>query len=99
MAREAGPNNNARLDRLFRILYARGPDRQERQLLVAFLREQEKLLGEQLAEGEQGRQRGEGATKVAAPAPSPEIRAAARDKAFVDLAHTLANANEFVYRY
>jgi hypothetical protein len=94
VTREAGPNTNARLDRLFRILYARAPDRDERRLLVAFLQDQEKLLGEQLA-----RTGGEGATKVSAPAPDADVRAAARERAFVDLAHTLANANEFVYRY
>jgi hypothetical protein len=96
VTREAGPNTNARLDRLFRILYARGPDREERKLLIAFLRDQEKLLGEQLAAAEAG---GEGATKVSAPSPGARLRESAREKAFIDLAHTLANANEFVYRY
>jgi hypothetical protein len=59
---EAGNSDKARLERLYSILYARKPDRFERNAALAFLDEQEKLA------------------------------------AFVNLAHTLANANEFVYR-
>jgi hypothetical protein len=87
VAKEAGPKESDRIDRLFEILYSRRPDRQERAVVAAFLDEQEQVV----------------------PAPSPrkaslrtepqEGGATARDIAFVDLAHALANANEFVYRY
>ncbi len=102
---EAGDSDKARLDRLYSILYARKPDRFERNAALAFLDEQEKLFRGKLAEAE--RQQQDSAPSLVKASlttePTPPVGAAkhakvARAAAFVNLAHTLANANEFVYR-
>ncbi len=49
--REAGDKDNKRVARLFEILYAREPSKEETKTLLAFLDSQEKLLAAQLAEG------------------------------------------------
>ncbi len=49
--REAGNNESAQLDRLYRILFSRSPDAFEKQTLTAFLDRQEKLTRAQLAQG------------------------------------------------
>ena len=49
--REAGEKDNKRVARLFEILYAREPSKEETKTLLAFLDSQEKLLAAQLAEG------------------------------------------------
>jgi len=99
VAREAGAKESARIDRLFQILYSRLPDRQERAVVAAFLDEQEQIVRASVPAV---------APIAQQPAPSAQTvglrteaggSAPARDIAFVDLAHTLANANEFVYRY
>jgi hypothetical protein len=95
VAREAGPKEAARIDRLFRILYSRSPDRDERALVATFLDEQEQIVrsrstpdAPQVAKAQ-----------IVSLRTTPEEGASPREVAFVDLAHTLANANEFVYRY
>jgi len=101
---EAGDSDKARLERLYSILYARKPDRFERNTALAFLDEQERLFRAKLAESEQEPQ--DGAPKLVPTSlttqsksqPGAQHAKVARAAAFVNLAHTLANANEFVYR-
>ena len=138
--REAGDKDNKRVARLFEILYAREPSKEETKTLLAFLDSQEKLLAAQLAEGKKivapdgygenpqvgveldqlyqtlyGRsadryekaalvsfvqKQQKPAAKAAPEAPQAEVDPqAARAAAFVDLAHALANSNEFSYRF
>jgi hypothetical protein len=138
--REAGEKDSKRVARLFEILYAREPSKEETKTLLAFLDSQEKLLAAQLAEGKKivapdgygenpqigaeldqlyetlygrGADRYEKAAlvtfvekqqKPAAGATSAKADVAvdphaARAAAFVDLAHALANSNEFNYRF
>jgi len=138
--REAGDKDNKRVARLFEILYAREPTKDETKTLLSFLDNQEKLLAAQLAEGKEivapdgygenpqvgaeldqlyktlyGRDadRYEKAALVSfvkkqekpaagAAAAKAEVAVdphAARAAAFVDLAHALANSNEFSYRF
>jgi hypothetical protein len=49
--REAGQDESARLERLYQILFGRSPDSFEKQTLQAFLDKQEKVTGQQLAQG------------------------------------------------
>jgi hypothetical protein len=89
---EAGSSEGAQIDKLFQILFARNPDKGERSTLQAFLGQQEKVIKDKLADG-----------KFAVNTPTglkvsqkvDPIRAAA----FVDLVHTVANSNEFTYRF
>jgi hypothetical protein len=96
----AGPGEAARIDRLFRILFARLPDAAEKSIAASFLDEQERIIATEDAR--------RGATAVLVPASTRagsseaanrKPQPVARERAFVDLAHTLANSNEFVYRY
>ena len=101
---EAGHSDKARLERLYSILYARKPDRFERDAAQAFLDEQEKLFRGKLAESERQQQDEAPAlvkaslTTQSRPRVGTHYAQVARAAAFVNLAHTLANANEFVYR-
>ncbi len=96
----AGPGEAARIDRLFQILFARLPDASEKSIAATFLDEQERAIA-----AEDGRQGTAGPTLVPVVARKDGAETgkkplpAARERAFVDLAHTLANSNEFVYRY
>ena len=101
---EVGNSEKAQLDRLYSILYARKPDRFERSTALAFLDEQEKLFRAKLAESERERQDSKPTLVKASLTTQPKTRSGAnhgklaRAAAFVSLAHTLVNANEFVYR-
>jgi hypothetical protein len=75
------------VDRLFKTLYGRDADRYERASLVTFIDKQKKADADPQPKPE---------ASPAAPDASPE---AARAAAFVDLAHALANSNEFSYRF
>jgi hypothetical protein len=96
----ASSSEASRIDRLFQILFSRLPDASEKSMAANFLDEQERAIA-----AEDGRL----GTTVAAPvltshkggseATAKEPLRSARERAFVDLAHTLANSNEFVYRY
>ena len=90
--REAGVDESARIDRLYQILFARSPDDFERQVLKKFLDEHEKLIASRATE--------DGKFSIAVPTgkdltTTDPIRASA----FVDLVHTVANSNEFIYRF
>jgi hypothetical protein len=90
--REAGRDENAQIDRLFQILYSRLPQKEERRAALAFLDQHDKSLRSAATEGR---------LTVALPVGLKELpnTQATRLAAFVDLAHTLANSNEFVYRF
>jgi len=89
--REAGADEGARIDRLYQILFARDPDAYERSVLKGFLDEHEKLIASRASDGK---------FSIAVPigkdvTTTDPIRASA----FVDLVHTVANSNEFIYRF
>jgi hypothetical protein len=89
---EAGKDEAAQLDRLYQILFARNASDSEKALLQKFLDNHEKTVREKTSEGK---------FAVSIPTGLKEnqkldpIRAAA----FVDLVHTVANSNEFIYRF
>jgi len=89
---EAGNDESAQLDRLYQILFARKAADSEKEILQKFLNNHEKVVREKTSEG-----------KFSVGIPTglknnqklDPIRAAA----FVDLVHTVANSNEFIYRF
>jgi hypothetical protein len=89
---EAGSDESAQLDRLYQILFARKASDSEKETLQKFLNSHEKVVREKTSEGK---------FAVSIPTGLKEnqkldpIRAAA----FVDLVHTVANSNEFIYRF
>jgi hypothetical protein len=90
--REGGKDETAQLNRLYQVLFSREPNKDERAALKAFLNQEEKVIQAKAASGK---------FEVAVPTglkeaqlPNP-IRAAA----FVDLVHTVANSNDFAYRF
>jgi hypothetical protein len=89
---ETGASDAARLERLYRILYSRAPDKLEKAALVSFLDTQEGVINEQL---------GTGKLAIAVPVKLQDTRREnpIRLAAFVDLAHALVTTNEFIYRY
>ena len=90
--REAGNNELDQLDRLYQLLFARSPDETEKAALQAFLGSQEKIIMEKALTGKFAISVPTGLTDTQALNP---VRAAA----FVDLVHTVANSNNFVYRF
>lgn len=88
---EAGVQPAKQLDRLYEILFARKPDKQERATLLAFLGDQEKVIKEKANDG-----------KLALALPLGTNAGKldpVRASAFVDLVHTVANSNDFSYRF
>lgn len=90
--REVGSNETAQVDRLYEILFSRSPSDLEKASLQAFLDKQEKVIKAKASAGKFGLNVPTDLEDVQSLDP---IRAAA----FVDLVHTLANSNEFVYRF
>lgn len=92
--RDSASNEDAALTRLYRVLYSRAPDAQERALAKQFLSHHEQIIAQQITnEG--------GKFAVAIPVglkEAPQV-SPTRLAAFVDLAHALANSNEFIYRF
>lgn len=91
---EAGKDESAQLDRLYEILFSRKPDAKEKTALRNFLKQQEQVIATKATvKG--------GTFAVAVPVGLKEgvafnpVRAAA----FVDLVHTVANSNDFAYRF
>ena len=93
--REAGNDESAQLDRLYQVLFARNPDKSEKASLQAFLGSQEKLIKEKVSDGKDGKFAISIPTGLKDTQTLDPIRAAA----FVDLVHTVANSNEFSYRF
>ena len=93
---EAGKDDSARLDLLYEVLLSRKPTKQEKHALEAFLAQQEKIVSDKVAEASKT-----GTYTVAVPIGLKQnttidpLHAAA----FVDLVHTVANSNEFAYRF
>jgi hypothetical protein len=81
------PQVGAELDQLYHTLYGRGADRYEKAALVSFVEKQQKAATSKTDDS--AKAKGEVAI-------DPH---AARAAAFVDLAHALANSNEFSYRF
>jgi len=90
--REAGASESSQLDRLYEILYARTPDKTEKATLLSFLDSHAKVIREKGKDGK---------LSIALPTgvPSWDARNPLRDAAFVDLVHTVANSNDFAYRF
>ncbi len=91
--RESAADDSARLERLYEILFSRKPDKLERSTLLSFLDQHERLLGQQPADD------GKLALNVPIGVPAGRIENPLRAAAFVDLVHTVANSNDFVYRF
>lgn len=89
---EAGTDEAQQIDKLYQILFARNASDAEKETLQKFLNSHEKVVREKVSEG---------TFAVSIPTGLKEnqkldpIRAAA----FVDLVHTVANSNEFIYRF
>jgi hypothetical protein len=89
--RESGEDESAQIDRLYQILFSRNPDDYERGVLRAFLKEHEKLVASGARDGK---------FTIATPTGKDvKIVDPIRASAFVDLVHTVANSNEFIYRF
>ncbi|MEF3365217.1 DUF1549 and DUF1553 domain-containing protein [Methylocystis sp. 9N] len=88
---EAGPDENAQIERLYRILFARKPTDAEKEALSAFLAEHQKTIATKAEDGKLSLAIPVGAKTK----PSDPLRAAA----FVDLVHTVVNSNDFIYRF
>jgi hypothetical protein len=90
--REAGNNESAQLDKLYQILLARNADKAEKAALHEFLVQQKKTIKEKATDG-----------KFAVNLPTGLKGVQTQDPihlaAFVDLVHTVANSNEFSYRF
>jgi hypothetical protein len=90
--REAGNDESAQLNKLYQTLFARVPNTIEKAALKDFLNKQERLIQDKA---------GDGKFAVAIPTGLKEnqrinpVRAAA----FVDLVHSVANSNDFAYRF
>jgi len=89
---EAGNDEAAQLDRLYQILFARSPYQSEKDTLQAFLSSQEKVIKEKALTGKFGLNVPTGLKDTQGLDP-------VRASAFVDLVHTVANSNEFAYRF
>lgn len=89
---EAGNNETAQIDRLYEILFSRQPTKSEVATLKGFLKEHEKVIKTKAVEGK---------FAVALPTGLKNAKAAdpIRSAAFVDLVHTVANSNDFTYRF
>lgn len=93
---EAGGSESAQIDRLYEVLFARKPNKEEKVALQAFLAQQEKVVANKVADaGKSGTFSVAVPTGVKAGQAVNPIRAAA----FVDLVHTVANSNDFAYRF
>jgi hypothetical protein len=89
--RDAGEDESARIERLYQILFSRNPDSYERSILQAFLDEHEKLIASKASDGK---------FSIAVPT-GKDVKTTnpVRASAFVDLVHSVANSNEFIYRF
>ena len=90
--REAGSDESAQLDRLYQVLFSRDPTRAEKLALKGFLSSQEKVIQQKTSNGK---------FEIAIPTGLNEAQRTnpIRAAAFVDLVHTVANSNDFAYRF
>ncbi|MES1146909.1 MAG: DUF1549 and DUF1553 domain-containing protein [Solimonas sp.] len=89
---QVGNNPEKQVDQLYQVLFARSPDKQERAMLIAFLGEHEKVIKEKASDGK---------LAIALPIGVKDTNSLdpVRASAFVDLVHTVANSNDFSYRF
>jgi hypothetical protein len=89
---EAGNNEDAQLNRVYEILFSRAPTKTERAALKGFLAQQQIAIREKAAAGQ---------FAVAVPSGVKDAKKLdpVRAAAFVDLVHTVANSNDFAYRF
>lgn len=89
---EAGADETAQLNRLYQILYSREPNQTERIALKSFLAEQKIVVQQKAVNGK---------FEVAVPSGLKDTTKfdPVKSAAFVDLVHTVANSNEFAYRF
>ncbi|WP_374485759.1 DUF1549 and DUF1553 domain-containing protein [Zoogloea sp.] len=89
---EAGKEQSAQLSRLYQILFSREPNKTELAALKDFLNKEEAIVQKKVADG-----------KFEAAVPTglkdPGAINPVRGAAFVDLVHTVANSNDFAYRF
>jgi hypothetical protein len=90
--REAGNDETAQLNRLYELLFAREPSKEEKIVLKEFLANQEKVILQKAATGK---------FAIAVPTGLKDTSQSnpVRGAAFVDLVHTVANSNDFAYRF
>ena len=89
--RESRDDDAARIERLYQILFSRSPDSYEKSTLQGFLDEHEKVIASKVSNGK---------FLIAEPlGKDVKIADPIRASAFVDLVHTVANSNEFIYRF
>ena len=84
---DGGLTPEQRIDRAYRLAFARAPNADERQAVSAFLASQSKLVATRLARNE----------KVILPAQLAPGVDPALASAFVDFCHSLMSSNEFLY--
>jgi len=89
---EAGKDESAQFNRLYEILFARTPSKDEKAALKEFLAKEEAVVREKAASG---------SFAVAIPKGLKDTKDfnPVRAVAFVDLVHAVANSNEFAYRF
>jgi hypothetical protein len=89
---EAGNDESKQLNRLYEILFARAPEGNEKELLQAFLNEQEKVIRAKATAGKFE-------VNVPVGVKDQQLTDPIRSAAFVDLVHSVVNSNEFIYRF
>jgi hypothetical protein len=96
--REAGRNEGAQIDRLYQILFARGPDKFEKAALKDFLNHHEQVIAAKAADGKLSIAQPVGLVPISLES-APLLSDPIREAAFVDLVHTVVNSNEFSYKF
>lgn len=94
--REAGSDETAQLNRLYEILFARTPSKAERATLKDFLDKQEKIIE---ARNTSGKDEGKFEVSIPTGLDGKQKINPIRAAALVDLVHTVANSNDFIYRF
>lgn len=89
---EAGDDKSDRINHLYQILFARNASDDEIDTLQAFLEQQEQVIRDKAKDGKFE-------VNVPAGVKDKKIDDPVRAAAFVDLVHTVANSNEFIYRF
>jgi hypothetical protein len=89
---EAGANEDAQLNRLYEVLFARDPNLTERKALKEFLANEQIVVKQKAASGK---------FEVAIPQGIKDTSKfdPVKSAAFVDLVHAVANSNDFAYRF
>jgi hypothetical protein len=89
---EAGTDEAAQLDKLYQILFSRKATDAEKDVLKKFLASHEQVVREKTADGKF-------AISIPTGLKEGQKLDPIRSAAFVDLVHTVANSNEFIYRF